>query len=143
MDEQTRKLLEECSIGCKMAVESLEQVSEFIKDSDFQKLIDDYTKKHRALEDEAVTLLNTAGIEDKSPGAMASTFAWFTTEMKLTVNSDNTQIAKLLIDGCAMGIKTLGEKVNQFSSADHKATALAQKIMRTEEDLMKKLQEFL
>ena len=27
MDEQTRKLLEECSIGCKMAVNSLEQIT--------------------------------------------------------------------------------------------------------------------
>ena len=39
MDEQTRLLLEECSSGCKMAVNSLEQTSEFIKDSELLKLI--------------------------------------------------------------------------------------------------------
>ena len=30
MDEQTRKLLEECSIGCKMAVNSLDQITGYI-----------------------------------------------------------------------------------------------------------------
>ena len=30
MDEQTRKLLEECSSGCKMAVNSMEQGSVFM-----------------------------------------------------------------------------------------------------------------
>ena len=74
---------------------------------------------------------------------MASTFSWFTTEMKLTFNSDNTQVAKLLIDGCAMGIKTLGEKAHQYDKADKKAADLAQKIIGTEEELMKKLKDYL
>lgn len=56
MDEQTRKLLEECSVGCRMAVESFEQIKEYVKDTEFKKLINEYTEKHRALEDEAVSL---------------------------------------------------------------------------------------
>ena len=143
MDEQTRKLLEECSVGCRMAVESFEQIKEYVKDTEFKKLINDYTEKHRALEDETVSLLKDSGNEAKSPGVMASTFSWFTTEMKLTFNSDNTQVAKLLIDGCAMGIKTLGEKAHQYDKADKKAAELAQRIIKTEEVLMKKLKEYL
>ena len=88
-------------------------------------------------------MLKDGGYEEKSPGVMASTFSWFTTEVKLTVNSDNTQIAKLLMDGCNMGIKSLGEKLNQYSGAEKKAADLAQKIIHTEEALMKKLQKFL
>lgn len=143
MNEQTRKLLEECCSGCKMAVNSFEQVKEFVKDDPLTKLIDTYTEKHRQMEKEAVTLLQDSGNDEKSPGAMASTFAWVTTEMKLTMNSSNTQIAKLLIDGCSMGIKTLGEKSNELTEADKKASDLAQRIIRTEEDLMKKLRDFL
>lgn len=143
MDEQTRLLLEECSSGCKMAVNSLEQTSEFIKDSELLKLIENYTEKHRQLEAEAVTLLNDSGNEDKEPGAMASTFAWFTTEMKLTFDSSNSQIAKLLIDGCNMGIKTLGEKANELKEADKKALDLTRKIIQAEDELMKKLREYL
>ena len=48
-NEQTRKLLEECSVGCRMAVESFEQIKEYVKDTEFKKLINEYTEKHRAL----------------------------------------------------------------------------------------------
>lgn len=143
MDEQTRKLLEECCSGCRMAVESFEQIKEYVKDIEFRKLINDYTEKHRNFEDEAVTLLKKSGYAAKSPGVMASTFSWFSTEMKLTFNNDNTQAAKLLMDGCTMGIKTLGEKAHQYDKADKKAADLTQKIIRAEEDLMKKLKDYL
>ena len=143
MDEQTRKLLEECCVGCKMAVESFGQVKEYVKDTRFRELIDEQIAKHQKLEDEAVSLLKNSGIEAKSPGVMASAMSWFTTEMKLAFNSDNLQIARLLIDGCTMGIKTLGEKVNQYDKADKKASDLADRIIRTEESLLKELKDFL
>ena len=31
MDEQTRKLLEECTSGCKMAVSSIQQILELLR----------------------------------------------------------------------------------------------------------------
>lgn len=143
MDEQTRKLLEACCSGCRMAVESFEQIKQYVKDIEFRKLINDYTEKHRNFENEAAALLESSGYAGKSPGVMASTFSWFSTEMKLTFNNDNTQAAKLLMDGCTMGIKTLGEKAHQYDKADKKAADLTQKIIRAEEDLMKKLKDFL
>ena len=143
MDEQTRKLLEECSSGCRMAVDSFGQIREYVQDTELLRLIDDYTEKHRQLEKEAAALLKEAGKEEKEPGIMATTLSWFTTGVKLTMDSSNTQVAKVLMDGCNMGIKTLGEKANRYGNADRKASALTQKIIRAEEDLMKKLQEFL
>ena len=143
MDEQTIKLLEECCSGCRMAVESFEQIKEYVKDTDLKKLISDYTEKHRNLEKEAASLLKESGNEEQSAGFMASALSRFTTEIKLTFNSDNSQVAKLLIDGCTMGIKTLGEKANQYDKADKKAGALAQKIIRIEEALLKELKDYL
>lgn len=143
MDEQTRKLLEECSIGCKMAVNSLEQITGYIKDSDLKKLVENYISRHKDLEAEAVKALQNSGNDAKDPGALSSAFAWFTTEMKLTFNDDNTRIAKLLMDGCNMGIQTLGERMNTLNQADSSALALAQKIIKAEQELMKELQAFL
>lgn len=143
MDEQTRKLLEECSIGCKMAVNSLEQITDYIKDSDLKKLVENYISRHKDLEAEAVKALQNSGNDAKDPGALSSVFAWFTTEMKLTFNDDNTRIAKLLMDGCNMGIQTLGERMNTLNQADSSALALARKIIKAEQELMKELQAYL
>lgn len=143
MDEQTRKLLEECSSGSKMAKNSLNQILEYIKDTGLKNLVENYIAKHEKLEEEAAQALEKSGCEAKTPGVMSSAFAWFTTEMKLTFNDDNTQIAKLLMDGCNMGIKTLGERTNTLSQADAKAQSLARKIIETEQELMKELQAYL
>ena len=143
MDEQTRKLLEECSIGCKMAVNSLNQVEDYIRDSNLKKLVENYISRHKGLEAETVKILQNAGNDAKDPAVLSSAFAWFTTEMKLTFNDDNTRIAKLLMDGCNMGIKTLGERMNTLNQADGSAKALARKIIKAEQDLMKELQAFL
>ena len=75
MDEQTRKLLEECSSGCRMATDSFGQVREYVRDTNLLRLIDDYTEKHRQLEEEAASLLKEAGNEEKEPGVMASTLS--------------------------------------------------------------------
>ena len=63
--------------------------------------------------------------------------------MKLAFNDDNTQISKLLIDGCSMGIKTLGERRNTLNRADKKALDLADRIIETEEEFIKELQKYL
>lgn len=143
MDEQTRKLLEECSIGCKMAVNSLSQVEDYIKDSNLKDLVGSYISKHKDLEAQTADALQNSGNSPKDPGALSSTFAWFTTEIKLTFNDDNTQIAKLLMDGCNMGIKTLGERLNTLNQADASARSLARKIIKEEQNLMKELQAYL
>ena len=46
MDEQTRKLLEECSVGCRMAVESFEQIKEYVKDTEYHTVL---LNEHREL----------------------------------------------------------------------------------------------
>lgn len=72
MDEQTRKLLEECSSRCKMAVNSMEQVSEYIKDTKLKELADSFTEKLRELEAETAVLLNDAGNDEKATGISLS-----------------------------------------------------------------------
>lgn len=143
MDEQTRKLLEECCIGCEMAVESLHQTLEYTQDTNLRTLVENYMEKHKKLGAEASETLQNSGYTAKSPGTVSSTFAWFTTELKLSFNDDNTQISKLLMDGCNMGIQTLGERLNTLNQADNHAQSLTRKILKTEEDLMKELQAFL
>lgn len=143
MDEQTRKLLEECTSGCQMAADSMEQISVYIKDSSLLELVKRYKDRHQKLQQEADRCLEESGCEPKGPGTAASALSRFTTEMKLAFNDDNTQISKLLIDGCSMGIKTLGERRNTLNRADKKALDLADRIIETEEEFIKELQKYL
>jgi hypothetical protein len=42
-----------------------------------------------------------------------------------------------------MGIKTLGERANTLNRADKSADALARKIIKTEEEMIRELESFL
>ena len=115
MDEQTRKLYEECNTGCQMAIESMQQIKDFTQDTTLFQLIEKYIDRHSRLGGNAKDHLIDSENEVKAPGMMASAFSWFSTELKLNLNDDNSKIAKLLIDGCSMGIKTLGERANTLN----------------------------
>ena len=143
MDSQTRSLLRECSVGCKMAVNSFNQMRDFVTDENLKSVLDTYDKKHKKYEETAAKLLEEGGSEEKEPGVMASIFSSLSTEVKLLRKDDSNQIAKLVMDGCSMGIQTLGGYVNQYKNASSQSSSLAKDIIRTEESLMKDMQKFL
>ena len=105
MDAQTRGLLRECSLGCKMAINSFDQMRDFVKNEELKELMDTYDKKHKAYEEKAAKMLLEEGSQEKEPGMMASAFSKLTTEMKLMMKDDSSQVAKLVMDGCNMGIQ--------------------------------------
>ena len=46
MDAQTRGLLQECSLGCKMAINSFDQMRDYVKNEELKELMNAYDKKH-------------------------------------------------------------------------------------------------
>lgn len=143
MQNDTIKLLRECNLGCKMAVNSLNQIAEFVTNPGLSSLIEKSIEQHKKIEKETSDALALAGADEKEPGAMTSAFAWVTTEMKLTINDGDGQAAKIIMNGCNMGIQTIGEKQNEFTDADKDACKLATDLIQIEETLMKELKEFL
>lgn len=143
MDQATSSLLKECSSGCLMAVDSMNQVSRFVTDEKLEQILISYKKKHEQLEQKAAGLLKTAGEEVKQPGMAASAFSWITTEVKMKLKQDAAQVSKLMMNGCNMGIQSISEAINQNQCASKESRSLAEELVKTEEDFMKDLQQFL
>ena len=40
MDDQTKKLLKECNVGCKMALQSMSQVEDYLEDSELERAVE-------------------------------------------------------------------------------------------------------
>lgn len=143
MSEDTMKLLEECNSGCKMGINSMNQVSEYVEDDKLKQVIDEYRKKHVELEDKSSKMLQECGKPEKEPGVMASAFSWLTAEMKLMIQDDGTQIAKLLMNGCNMGIQKITEHRHEYAGASKEADQLAADLVDMEENFMRELKAFL
>ena len=143
MNEDTKKLLQECTSGCKMATESMLQLEKYIEDKKLFEVVQSYKQKHAQLEQEAAQMLGEAGNREKEPDKMASAFSWITTEVKMMIEDDSHQIAKIMMNGCNMGIQSISECLNEHESADEKAKSIAKKLVKIEEDFMKEMKAFL
>ncbi len=86
-----------------MAVKSIAQVKEYAENEKLTRVLESYDKKHRELDEEVAGMLAQYGKEEKEPAMMAEVGSWMKIEMKMLMNADDTQIAKLMMDGCNMG----------------------------------------
>lgn len=143
MQEDTRKLLQECNSGCKMAINSMNQIQDYVTDEGLTKLILESKERHEKLEAESTKLLEENGEYEKDPSMMASAMSWLTTEMKMMVKRSDTEIAKIMMNGCNMGIQTITEKSHEYENASPESKKLAEKLVKEEEDFMRELKKYL
>ena len=143
MDKQTVTLLKECNAGCKMAINSMERLSDFLMNGELEQTLTTYKEQHKKLEGESDKLLTELGESGQQPDKIAAAFSWITTEVKLMVKDDSTQIAKLLMNGCNMGIQSISECMNKCPDASHGSISLAKKLVKCEEKLMEDMKKYL
>ena len=61
----------------------------------------------------------------------------------MTFNGDNHQAAKLMMDGCNMGIQSVCEYENKYESASKESKDTAHELVKIEKDFMEKMERFL
>ncbi|MBP3339982.1 MAG: hypothetical protein J6L69_11330 [Lachnospiraceae bacterium] len=142
MDANTIELLKECNKGSKMAIASIEQLLEKIQSTDFAKLVKEYDKEHKEIEAETTKLLKECGEEESEPGVMISTFSYLSTEIKTMVHDDK-KIAKLLMDGCNMGIQSVSKYLNKYTESADDSVKVARKLIKIEQHFMESVKEYL
>lgn len=143
MQEDTRRLLQECNSGCKMAINSMQQLQEYTTDEGLAELIRKSTERHEKLEAESAKHLEENGEREKEPTMMASTMSWLTTEMKMMIKRSDTEIAKIIMNGCNMGIQSIVEKAHEYKNASPESKKLAEQLVKEEENLMRELKKYL
>lgn len=136
-------LLKECDSGSKMAVSSIDEVLDDVKDTKLKQLLTESREHHEKLGNELHSLLIKYDSEEKEPGAMAKGMSWLKTNMKLGIDESDATIADLMTDGCHMGVKSLHKYMNQYSAANHEAKDICNRLIDIEEKLCEGLKGYL
>lgn len=142
-NQDTKELLKYCNAGCKMATDSLEQVMPYASDKKFRQMLEKYDKDHIAIVDRCHTMLNDCHEEEEDPSIMAKMMSYLGTEMKMLANRNDKEIAKIMMDGCNMGIQSLCGYLNQYQEADKECRKLTQDLVDIEFAFMKDLVSYL
>lgn len=143
MEEDTLFLLQECEAGCAMAIDSIDQIQEYVENDKLACVIAKYREKHDRLKEEIHKILYRKKQKDKGPHPMAKAMSWISTEMKLMIQDDSSKIAEILADGCNMGIQSVAGYENQYKNASSESVRIADRLIRAEEDFAKDLREFM
>ncbi len=141
--DDTICLLKECDSGTRMAVDSIDEVLEKIRDSDLKKLLVRSREHHEQLGNEIHSLLLKHHSEEKEPGVMAKSMSWMKTNMKMIMDESDASVADLMTDGCDMGIKSLYKYLNQYPAADSTSKEICRKLIAIEEQFRSELHSYL
>ncbi len=143
IEQDTIRLLRECSSGVQMGTASIENVLDSVQSDSLKKSLSDCKDKHLVLDKKISELLNRYGDDEKSPGAMAKTMSKAKVAMKLAMNDSDETIADLMTEGCNMGVKTLSRYLNQYKAADEQSKSITKDLISLEETLAKDIRRFL
>ena len=98
MDTSTYEILKECNSGCRMALNSIEQLAVYLKSQELQDLFCKYKEDYEKMEKESIRLSEGKLQEEKLSEKAAETFAWISAEVKMMLNDDSSKIAEMMID---------------------------------------------
>ncbi|MDK2808246.1 MAG: hypothetical protein PWP24_981 [Clostridiales bacterium] len=143
MEQQTIDLLKVCNSGSKMATNSIEQTLKFVKEEGLVSLLEKHNKEHIAIGEECQKLLEKMGAKEEDPSLMAKSMSFFTTAVKLRMDHEASEVAKLMMDGCNMGIQSIAKAANQYKDASKESLDLAKRLLACEEEFMKELKYYL
>ncbi len=143
MEDDSVKLLRECSAGIKMGISSIDDVIENVQNKKLSGILKDSRDIHCRLENDTNKMLLSYHDEGKDPAPLAKAMAKMKSTLKSMSENPDNDIASLITDGCNMGIKSLYRYLNQYPAAAKSIKDLAGQIIETEEKLLIKLRPYL
>ena len=143
IEKDTVRLLRECDAGVKMGIDSIEEVVDSVKSSEFKTLLNECKREHKVLGKEIAALLDSYGDDGKAPNPIAKGMSHVMTEMKLMMKGSDATVADLMTDGCNMGVKSLNKYLNEYKAADERSKDVTKRLINLEEKLAVDIRGFL
>ena len=141
-NNDTIYLLKECDAGSKMAVTSIDEVMDRVRDKNMKELLRESREHHEQLGNDIHSQLMHHHSEEKDPNPMAKGMSWLKVNTKMALGGDDTTAAYLVADGCDMGVKSLCRSRNRYPNAEQEAKYLAEQLINCEETLSTSLRPY-
>ncbi|MBP3888129.1 MAG: hypothetical protein J6F30_10905 [Cellulosilyticum sp.] len=142
-NDDTIKLLRECSAGVEMGIASINDVMEYAKEEKLHSILQEYLDKHQILRNDISQKLDTYHDDEKSPNPIAKAMSWVKTHVNLLMDSSSKEIATLMRDGCDMGIKSIQRYLEQYPTANAEVKKYADRLIVIEREFHDKLDQFV
>ena len=143
VNEDTFSLLKECDAGVKMATDALDDVRGYAATPEMRALLNTSRQQHEWIGREVEDMLKKCGGKEREPHPVARKMASVKTNVKLSADNSEPNIAEVIADGCTMGVKSLKGYLEQYKGAEVPARALCRTLVAVEEQLGTEIRQFL
>ena len=141
--KETISILKECDAGVKMALASLDDVWEHVQQSELRAILNTTRAQHQAVGREVQQMLDEYGGKEKDPNPVARKMSAVMTRTKLGLDKSDAACARVLAEGCDMGVQSLHRYLNRYRGAEVPARAACRTLVAIEEQLGRDLRQFL
>lgn len=143
MSEENINALDEINKGAFMGMDALNFILEKVEDPGLKSILDEQYKDYKKIAKEIEAVYPK--YDDDEPhetSTMNKVMTWFGIEKKLFMESSDSKIAELLLQGVNMGIIE-GKRILNNKVIDKKVHDIVQKYVNMQEEHVEILKEYL
>lgn len=138
------KLLDYIYQNSEMGTDTISQLMEKNKDSDFHEHLQAQWQEYKSINEEARKILNENGVDEKGIGSFEKMRTYLMINMQTLTDNSVSHIAEMLILGSNMGVVDAIKKVNEYGEhADDNVVALMNRLKAFEENNVERLKKYL
>ncbi len=137
-------LLEDILKGATMGVVSIENLSNYVEDEQFSKVLIEELDEYRKIAIKAKEIIRKSGHEPIGLGKIPKKASAISIKLNIRYENSVAHFAQMMINGSTMGIDKLSRQIRRFSQkASEDALELAFELIKTELNNINSLINFL
>ena len=136
-------ILKEINQNAKMGMDSLTSVIKKVNDGEFKYLLNTQHNEYQNIFDRSQELLVKNNVQMKDTPSMQKAMSWMGIQLNTAMDSSNSKISELLIQGNDMGIVKGTKLLNNYSFMNNEIKNIVSDFVRLQQKNIDDLKQYL
>ncbi len=136
-------ILKEINQNAKMGMDSLTSVIKKVNDGEFKDLLNTQLNEYQNIFDRSQELLVKNNVQMKDTPSMQKAMSWMGIQLNTAMDSSNSKISELLIQGNDMGIVKGTKLLNNYSFMNNEIKNIVSDFVRLQQKNIDDLKQYL
>ena len=141
--EEGNALLRFVHKNAEMGKGTIPQVLDVTADPDLRVTLAEQLQEYTSISSKAEALLERRGCEVRDPSNMRDFVSGMMIKMKTMSDKSPSHIAEMMIQGSTMGTIQMTRRLHSCEAADEEAISLARRLLKTEENNIEQMKQYL
>ena len=137
------EMLQRVRKTARMGCEGIDEILPMTGSESFRKSLESQREEYNKICEEADRMLVLKKVEPEDIAAMAKMGSKTMTMMKTMKDNSDEHLAEMMYQGSAMGVTKIIRNMRKFTGNDSGVRALAERLLKTEENNMEQMKKFL